>query len=678
MRSFLKILSPFLFLPIFLTAQDAQNRSKSLQMALKNAVNDTIRMHVYSQLVYFFEEVNRDSALFYAEKQLAIAKQLDLKLDEVSALGQKAYVLMQMGNLPKSLESFLQALKIAEDPGSEKNVLSLPNGETPRTMRNLALGWIYHDMGHLYGATSNTALQISSYLKAKSIAESNHFNSLLGYADMNLGNVYFANDSLGKLDSALILAQEALAIFSNTDEKFEGSVLNTIGNIYLRKGFSDSSLKTLHKAAKINMEQNNISNLGGSYKLLSDLYMTLKKSDSSLIYARKALETYMITDDSYGMAKSYKSLSSIYSEQNRPDSAFVYLKLASGLNDSLNIVSRKNLLAYQRVGFDEQIRIEKLEKERTETQTRIRTYALLGGIAVFMAIAFLLYRNNLNRKRSNVILQRQKEELHSTLSELKSTQSQLIHSEKMASLGELTAGIAHEIQNPLNFVNNFSELNKEILTEMNEVIENGNLEEVKVIAKNIVANEEKINHHGKRADAIVKSMLQHAQAGSAQKEPTDINALADKYFRLSYQGLRAKDKAFGASLETNYDQSIGMINIIPQDIGRVLFNLCNNAFYAVSEKKKQHPEGYEPTISLSSRKVNDKIEVSVKDNGNGIPAKILDKIFQPFFTTKPSGQGTGLGLSLSYDTMKAHGGEIKVRSNEGEFTEFLILLPISA
>jgi two-component system, NtrC family, sensor kinase len=275
----------------------------------------------------------------------------------------------------------------------------------------------------------------------------------------------------------------------------------------------------------------------------------------------------------------------------------------------------------------------------------------------------------------------QKEELEKALVELKATQSQLIQSEKMASLGELTAGIAHEIQNPLNFINNFSEVNTELIAEMKEEIEKGNLEEVKAIVNDIAANEQKINHHGKRADGIVKGMLQHSRSSGGAKEPTDINILADEYLRLAYHGLRAKDKSFNATLKTDYDENIGKINVISQDIGRVILNLITNAFYAVTEKKKQLAENasmkssFEPTVAVSTKKHHHYIEIKVRDNGNGIPQKVLDKIFQPFFTTKPTGQGTGLGLSLSYDIIKAHGGELKVFTKESEGAEFIIELP---
>ncbi|MCW3082453.1 ATP-binding protein [Segetibacter sp.] len=276
----------------------------------------------------------------------------------------------------------------------------------------------------------------------------------------------------------------------------------------------------------------------------------------------------------------------------------------------------------------------------------------------------------------------QKEELEHALHELRETQVQLIQKEKMASLGELTAGIAHEIQNPLNFVNNFSEVNKELLEEMDHEIAKGNLDEVKEIIKDIKENEIKISQHGKRADAIVKGMLQHSRLSSGKKEPTDINALADEYLRLSYHGLRAKDKSFNATFKTDFDGSIKEIEVIGQDIGRVLLNLINNAFYSVNEKKKakdqlQEGEKYEPTVYVATKKMERKIQICVRDNGNGISQKVLDKIYQPFFTTKPAGQGTGLGLSLSYEILKAHGGELRVETREGEFAEFIMELPFT-
>ncbi|MCW3110340.1 MAG: histidine kinase [Segetibacter sp.] len=275
----------------------------------------------------------------------------------------------------------------------------------------------------------------------------------------------------------------------------------------------------------------------------------------------------------------------------------------------------------------------------------------------------------------------QKNELQKSLQELKSTQLQLVQREKMASLGELTAGIAHEIQNPLNFVNNFSDISIEMFDELEKELNNGEREEAIAIADDIKQNLQKINHHGKRADSIVKGMLEHSRVNAGQKELTDINILADESLRLSYHGLKAKDKSFNATFKTDFDNNIGQIAIIPQDIGRVLLNLFNNAFYSVSEKKKPEGDGYQPTVSIITRRSalpsgSMGVTICIKDNGLGIPKKILDKVFQPFFTTKPTGEGTGLGLSLSYDIIKAHGGELKVETKEGEYAEFIVELPV--
>ena len=313
-------------------------------------------------------------------------------------------------------------------------------------------------------------------------------------------------------------------------------------------------------------------------------------------------------------------------------------------------------------------------------------YTLWGLLFITIIISIINFRSKQLLRENSILEDRvaqrthelkvEKEKAEVTLAELKSTQSQLIQSEKMASLGELTAGIAHEIQNPLNFVNNFSDVNTELIDEVTEAIDGGNFTEAKELMSNVRENEVKIRYHGHRAEAIVKSMLQHSRISSGQMEPTDINALADEYLRLSYHGLRAKDKSFNANMLTDFDTAVGKANINQQEIGRVLLNLYNNAFYVVNEKKKQHPKDYEPTVSISTKRIGDKVAISVKDNGNGIPPKVIDKIFQPFFTTKPAGQGTGLGLSMSYDIVKAHKGELKVNNYEGDGAEFVILLPL--
>ncbi len=375
--------------------------------------------------------------------------------------------------------------------------------------------------------------------------------------------------------------------------------------------------------------------------------------------------------------KDYKLLAELYEKTGDNEKAKEYYKYFIGLQDSILADQSK----YRSISFETEQLMNEKERSITnlESQNKIASLSrnfLIGIATLLLLLAVGIYQRFRFKKKANIVLEK-------TLDDLKSTQSQLIQSEKMASLGELTAGIAHEIQNPLNFVNNFSEVSNELIDEMKTEFKKGDTEEGFAIADDIKQNLEKVLHHGKRADAIVKSMLQHSSSGSGKKEPTDINALADEYLRLAYHGLRAKDKSFNATMKTDFDESIGNINIIPQDIGRVILNLIYNAFYVVNEKITQNIAGYEPTVEVSTKKEGNKILVSIKDNGNGIHQKIFEKIFQPFFTTKPTGQGTGLGLSLSYDIVKAHGGEIKVNTKparagsdgENEGTTFTIELP---
>jgi signal transduction histidine kinase len=338
----------------------------------------------------------------------------------------------------------------------------------------------------------------------------------------------------------------------------------------------------------------------------------------------------------------------------------------------------KNLTDFQHLLLSENKRIEAIEDERSEKVARWTNFGAITFSILIGVIALLLFRNVRQSRLANSSLIKQKEKLQKTLDELKSTQSQLIQSEKMASLGELTAGIAHEIQNPLNFVNNFSEVNAELIEEAQREAGSGNQDTLNELLGDIKANSEKITFHGNRADAIVKSMLQHSRKTSAQKELTDINALCDEYLRLAYHGLRAKEKSFNAQFETDFDLSLPKVNVVSQDIGRVILNLINNAFYAVNERyKKEGKEGYVPQVKVSTRQVGEQIEITVTDNGGGIPPNIREKIFQPFFTTKPTGEGTGLGLSMSYDIItKGHGGKMEVVSKEGEGSSFILQIPM--
>ena len=330
----------------------------------------------------------------------------------------------------------------------------------------------------------------------------------------------------------------------------------------------------------------------------------------------------------------------------------------------------------------QQIKLD--EANRQKQEQKILLFASLAVLALIVGLVIVLMRNNRQKQKAygflikeKAVTEEQRDLANKTLEELKRTQAHLIQSEKMASLGQLTAGIAHEIQNPLNFVTNFSELNTELISELQEENKKGNFDAVHALSSDLLNNAEKINYHGKRADAIVKGMLEHTRGGDAEKKSTNINALVDEYFRLAYHSFRAKDKTFNVVMRTDFDPGVGEVNIVPQEIARVLLNLLNNAFYAVSARAKDLPGKFEPTVTVSTKIQDNRVLISVKDNGTGIPPQIKEKIFQPFYTTKGPGIGTGLGLYLSYEIVKAHGGEIKVDSVEGVGSEFTVAFPAS-
>jgi signal transduction histidine kinase len=481
-----------------------------------------------------------------------------------------------------------------------------------------------------------------------------------------------AQMQLNKPDSAAVYLDSALTKVVKFDFISIPLIMQARSLLYIKTGETGKAEEILAKCWEMIHERKFLPITPGGV-LSPDYYLALAKIAQHKLPEAAVLLTSdleRIKGIRMDMLRDYRLLGETYDAMgNQQKAKELYAKYISMQDSLLSDQSRFRILSFE---TEEQIATNEqsiFQLKKDNRISRILWILSLGIVLLLLVLALLIYQRYRVKQKANNALEK-------TLADLKNTQSQLVQSEKMASLGELTAGIAHEIQNPLNFVNNFSEVNKELLAEMNEEITKGNFDEVKLIAKDITDNEEKINHHGKRADAIVKGMLQHSRSSSGQKEPTNINALADEYLRLAYHGLRAKDKSFNATLKTNFDESIGNINIIPQDMGRVILNLITNAFYVVDEKKKSGIENYEPTVLVSTKKIHDKVEIRVADNGNGIPQKVLDKIFQPFFTTKPTGQGTGLGLSLSYDIIKAHGGELKVETKEGEFAEFTITLPV--
>ncbi len=674
MKPILKI-SLLLLLPFFVKAQ--LSKPDSLRLILQNATTDLARYNASVNLYFFFLEANRDSAFLYAENRLSFARKNKIALAEAAALISKAYQYNAIGKYSEAFQNLTEALRIAEDSKTvEVEGWKVTQYPMPGVNKQIVLATIHHVLGGVMRNAANYEQEIIQLKQAVQIAfQINHPDRQMT-GNMNLGSAYL---KMGQLDSALYYAKKAQAFSKNPlAQGYIGNNLLTIGDIFLAKGDIATAKKNYYEGLESANRQNNQADVANLNHKLFRIYLIERNKDSVLSYAIKNKYTIKsvigVGYREIDMGVGYEDLGLAYQLNKAYDSAYKYQGLALVTKDSLHQVRIKNLADFQKLSLGEVLRLENLEKEKIQTQSRIRTYGMLAGLTILSIIGFLLYRNNRQKQKANAVLE-------STLSNLKSTQSQLIQSEKMASLGELTAGIAHEIQNPLNFVNNFSEVNEELLSEMKDELDKGNIDDAKAIADDAIENQQKILHHGKRADAIVKGMLQHSQSSSGKKEPTNINALADEYLRLAYHGLRAKGKSFNATMKTEFDESIEKINVIPQDIGRVILNLITNAFYAVNERRKTATDLYEPTVTITTSSIQPPsggrgVQIKVSDNGGGISQKILDKIFQPFFTTKPTGQGSGLGLSLSYDIVKAHGGELKVETNEGEGAEFIIILPV--
>jgi two-component system, NtrC family, sensor kinase len=629
--------------------QSSREEIKEFKDQLLKAKHDSTRGALTYQLAYGYRFSDIDSSLYYSDVTIELADKLNLPSIKAQMLSLKGATVLEAGKLPESLQFQFEALKISEKIKDTSNI-----------------AFALNRIGNIYMELADYKKANEYYFRSKDLFEKIGDIGMVHNEVSNIGNVF---DLMQIPDSGLYYQQIVYdAAQKSTDrEKYtRPEMMFRMGNSYNLKGDKEKAMYFYKQGIKEANIDNDTRNLTMNNLFLAKLYDELNMPDSSIKYAYNAIQTGKTISFRKGVYDASVLISGLFKKRNRDDSAYKYLSIANVEKDSLTGIKRFQEL--QRIILDEQERERSAEAKRIADQNKQKQIALLAGLAIFLIIASILYRNNKQKQKANKVLE-------ATLANLKSTQSQLVQSEKMASLGELTAGIAHEIQNPLNFVNNFSEVNTELIGEMKEELSKGNIEEAKKVADDINDNEQKINFHGKRADAIVKGMLQHSRSSSSVKEPTDINNLADEYLRLAYHGLRAKDNSFNAVTKTDFDKTIGNINIVPQDMGRVILNLITNAFYVVDEKKKQNSNGYEPTVSVSTKKVGDKVLVSVKDNGNGIPQKVLDKIFQPFFTTKPTGQGTGLGLSLSYDIVKAHGGEIKVETKEGEGTEFIIQLP---
>jgi len=624
----------------------------SLKQEISKQQSDSTRASILHMISANYLHINPDSAISYGEKAIEAFQNINNVPNEIVTMGIIGEALMKQGNLPKALELGLGAIDKAEGLG----------------VRKTGVGRSYDNLAEIYYFLGDYKKSLEYYWK------------LIPRGDVDIMGVAFGfygiaqtHEAMGNLDSAIVYLDRSRETFdqiNSTRYTYQYDVYpawyNLRAKVLLKQNKPELALVDLRTTLKTSLRSEEVFHTSNTYNDISTFYKKMNQKDSSIYYAEKAIKEankilYLsgILDGSTTLAELYESID--------PEKALFYFKLASETEKKL--YGSGNIQVIKDMITQNEKKKQELEVAQIAYKNQLKTNALLGSLFTLIVIAIFLYRNSRAKQKS-------KSKIEKAYDQLKSTQNQLIHSEKMASLGELTAGIAHEIQNPLNFVNNFSEVNRELIEELNEEIDKGNTSDAKIIAKNLLDNEEKIMHHGKRAEAIVKSMLQHSRTSTGEKEPTDINVLADEYLRLAYHGFRAKDKSFNAQYNTDFDPKLPSIKVVSQDIGRVILNLVTNAFHAVSKKMEQGVKTYQPTVIIQTRDLEKSIEVIVTDNGSGIPNAIKHKIFQPFFTTKATGEGTGLGLSMSYDIItKGHSGQLTVESKEGEGSTFTILLP---
>lgn len=641
------------FLNCSLFSQTIKDKD-SLYHKLAQAKNDSARVNALLGLCQYFLFKNADSNFYYGYKGLSEARKFHLPDQEAWFLFYLSVQNANIGNQVKRYELLLKALKVTRD-----NNLSLTKGQ------------ILAQLGKFY-ADFDIAAAFKYAYEAKDIFIKNpEYDASLLYTFLSIFHL-----KTKQLDSAQYYANMLQSLINSRSQTAmgKGALNSQFGDIQMAKKNYDSALYFYRISSRINT---------GYLYNLSKYFKEIKNYDSAIWYAEASLEPAIRFKEYQDVIDISKSLSELYLVKNNATKVNHYNRLTIDYQDSLILI--RNAATFKAISeYDQKETAYEVDLAETALRNKIKIIGLLVGLVIALIIGIIIYSNYQTQKKANDLLEQQKLEIKlekaksdEALEKLKTTQSQLIQAEKMASLGELTAGIAHEIQNPLNFVNNFSEVCIELLQEMKEELDKGNTEDAKDIATDVIQNLDKITYHGKRADSIVKGMLQHSRSGTRQKELTDINELCDEYLRLAYHGLRAKDKSFNANFEMNADSTIPKLKLVQQDIGRVILNLISNAFYAVNERKKQASTDYTPSVTVSTRSEKNGVAIIVEDNGAGIPKSVQQKIFQPFFTTKPAGQGTGLGLSLSYDIIKAHGGSIDMESKEGEGTRFLIYLPTS-
>ena len=693
----------FIFLIFLLTAFvrpgfGQQELLESLKHEIANSSNDTLRYVLLDSLSTKYQELSPDSAYYYSARAVELARKLGYKLHEAVSLGKMGYAQTNLGNYPRSLQLLLQALDIANDPQNEESMLPLNyrnrlwgfSSMRPLRYQAEVQSFLHFFLSILYENINQYDKELAQLNMALRTLEEGRDSAELSNVYYVLGRVYLAKQMP---DSTITYEQKSIDFMPSHGETDSSGSYLTIGKAYLAMGKIEMAANYLRTAYLLS---ENIPYPRGQIAadlLLSEISLRKNDHDSASYFSNHALGIAQKLKVPDLMLRTYTSLSAVYTAKKKYDSASKYQALIIKLKDS--VFNSKQLQQFQNIEADQLKLQQDLENARKDYHTRSRTYGLIIGIVITLLVSMLLWRNIVLQQRAFGLLKKQKQEtdfqktrVEETLEELKATQAQLVQREKMASLGELTAGVAHEIQNPLNFVKNFSEVNTELGTELNEALEKGNIEHARKISQDILQNLGKITHHGQRADGIVKGMMLYSLAREGKKEFTNIENLVIEYLRITYSGFQSGHEGFHAKIETNFDPRLGEIEVIPQDIGRVLSNLFNNAFYSLNEKLKKHPpplkgeEEYQPRLVITTKYNNSPlvaggVEIRIHDNGYGIPEKSIGKIFQPFFTLKPTGQGTGLGLSISYDIInREHGGIIEAFSQEGEYAEFVIRLPV--
>jgi two-component system NtrC family sensor kinase len=642
----------------------------SLKKVLAISTNDSVNMYINRQLGMYYQEINRMASLTYYEEMLRLATKIKQKVWEAEALSRNGYVSCLIQNYSGGLKFLLMARTLASQKDLEKEMWNpglLSKRKDAYDVRITILAAINEHLGIIYNFSGEYSKALDYYRNIQKINEILNDTALMSLLNMNMGEAY---SGLMQLDSAEAAFKKSIYFNELSGyKKYKGITLYDIGKIYEKRDNNKQAKKYYGLSIKTNIETESPDSEGMGYQALADIFKKEGNIDSALFFSRQALKIYQQINDTLGLIAAYSSLSSGLDDSHQMDSAYQYLKKAISLKEALNKEGR--IKSFQLAGFNEQLKLEEQKVEQLRTITRIRTWSFVAGIAALLFMSGIFYRNYRRQRKDKTTIE-------NAFADLKSTQNQLIQKEKLASLGELTAGIAHEIQNPLNFVNNFSELSVELAQELKEEVEKQKIDKelVSDLVSDLTQNQEKINLHGKRAASIVKGMLEHSRTGAGERQLTDINQLADEYLRLSYHGLRSKDSLFNSDYELITDESLPKTNVVPQEIGRVLLNLINNAFYAVNERSKLGEADYQPKVTVTTQLIDNQVKIAVQDNGMGMSDATKAKIFQPFFTTKPTGEGTGLGLSLAYDIVtKGHNGAIETESVEGQGTTFVVKLP---